>query len=56
MSGLRATSSVTRYVVDQASGSNLYRVTLLVGAQTLTRAYLTQDDRVNPAGAWARKE
>ena len=45
-----------RYVVDQAGGSNLYRLTLLVGAQRLTRAYMTQDDQVNPAGAWARKE
>lgn len=45
-----------RYVLDQAPGSNLYRVTLLVGSQSLTRAYTTQDGSVYAAGAWVRKE
>ena len=45
-----------RYIVDQAE-SNLYRVTLLVGNQSLTRAYATaQNGTLYPAGAWLRKE
>lgn len=45
-----------RYVLDQAPGANLYRVTLLVGNQSLTRAYVAQDGSVYAAGAWVRKE
>ena len=45
-----------RYILDQLD-ANLYRLTLLVGNQSLTRAYLTaQNGTVHPAGAWARKE
>jgi hypothetical protein len=43
-----------RYVLDQASG--LYRITLHVGSQSLTRAYLAQNGALRPAGAWVRKE
>ncbi len=43
-----------RYVFDRAA--DLYRVTLLVGDQSLTRAYLVQDGAIHPAGAWVRKE
>ena len=43
-----------RYVFDQAA--DLYRVTLLVGDQSLTRAYLAHNGTVHPAGAWVRKE
>ena len=43
-----------RYVFDQAA--DLYRVTLLVGDQSLTRAYLAQQGAMYPAGAWVRKE
>jgi len=43
-----------RYVFDRAA--DLYRVTLLVGDQSLTRAYLAQNGAVHPAGAWVRKE
>ena len=43
-----------RYVLDQASG--LYRITLHVGSQSLTRAYLAQNGALQPAGAWVRKE
>lgn len=50
------TSKPLRYVVDQAE-SNLYRLTLLVGNQSLTRAYATaQNGALYPAGAWLRKE
>ena len=45
-----------RYILDQAE-SNLYRVTLLVGNQSLTRAYsAAQNGTLYPAGAWVRKE
>ena len=45
-----------RYVLDQVNSLNLYRVTLLVGNQSMTRAYLVQDITVHPAGLWSRKE
>lgn len=45
-----------RYVLDQAGTSNLYRLTLTVGNQTITRPYLEQDGALVPAGYWVRKE
>lgn len=45
-----------RYVVDNAGDSNLYRLTLLVGTQSLTRPYLHQNGELLPAGYWVRKE
>lgn len=45
-----------RYVLDQAGGPDLYRVTLEVGGQIMTRAYLVQNGVLAPAGYWARKE
>jgi hypothetical protein len=45
-----------RYVLDQAGDSNLYRLTLMVGSQSITRAYLAQNGAFAPAGSWARKE
>lgn len=46
-----------RYVVDQAGGtSNLYRLTLMVGTQSITKAYLYQDGALASAGYWVRKE
>jgi len=44
------------YRVGSATDTGLYRVTVLVGKQSLTRAYLLQNNTVYPAGAWARKE
>lgn len=44
------------YILDQAGGSGLYRVTLLVGNQSLARAYQAKDGTVYPAGHWVRKE
>ena len=44
------------YVVDLVGAPNLYRVTLLVGDQSLTRAYLAQDGSIFPAGVWMHKE
>lgn len=43
-----------RYVLDSAA--DLVRITLVVGEQSLTRAYLAQDGTIHPAGAWVRKE
>ena len=45
-----------RYVIDSPDGLSLYRVTVLVGAQSLSRAYTAHDNTVSPAGAWARRE
>lgn len=45
-----------RYVFDQAGESNLYRLTMLVGNQSITRPYLVQDGGFAPAGYWVRKE
>jgi hypothetical protein len=43
-----------RYVLDRPA--DLVRVTLMIGDQSLTRAYLAQNDALRPAGAWVRKE
>lgn len=43
-----------RYVLDQAGDSNLYRLTLLVGHQSITRPYLVQDGSFAPAGYCAQ--
>ena len=45
-----------RYVIDAPEGLNLYRVTVMVGNQSLSRAYIAENQTVSPAGAWARKE
>jgi len=44
------------YVLDAVASPNLYRVTVTVGQKSLSRAYLAQNNRVAPAGAWVRKE
>ena len=45
-----------RYIVDQLD-ANLYRLTVRVGDQSLTRAYApAQSGTLRPAGAWVRKE
>lgn len=43
------------YVIDNLD-TDLYRVTLSVGSQTLTRAYVAQKNTVRAAGEWTRKE
>jgi type IV secretion system protein TrbH len=43
-----------RYVVDRPA--ELVRITLMIGDQSLTRAYLAQNEALRPAGAWVRKE
>lgn len=45
-----------RYVLDGMDGTgteNMYRLTLLVGDQSITRPYLAQDGRFVPAGYWS---
>lgn len=44
------------YVLDAIASPKLYRVTLILGSQTLTRAYVPQSEAVRPAGAWVRRE
>ncbi len=44
------------YLLDQAAGPGLYRISLRVGSQTLTRVYQAHDGQLAPAGAWLRKE
>ncbi|MDF1486018.1 conjugal transfer protein TrbH [Ramlibacter sp. H39-3-26] len=58
VAGAPATPAVLplRYVLDQATYSNLYRLTLLVGDQSLTRPYLEANGAFTPAGYWVRKE
>jgi hypothetical protein len=43
------------YIVDQQM-SNLYRITIIVEDETLSRAYLEQNNLLYPAGAWVYKE
>ena len=47
-----------RYVVDSlAPAADLYRVTVVVGNQPISRAYMPQKNgTVAAAGSWARKE
>ncbi|MFJ4345051.1 conjugal transfer protein TrbH [Pseudomonas sp. NPDC089401] len=44
------------YIVDAPKGSEFYRVTLLVGRESLSRVYGVQNGRLLAAGAWVRKE
>jgi hypothetical protein len=44
------------YVIDQPLGAGLYRVTVLVDSQSLSRVYQSAGGAVTPAGAWVRKE
>lgn len=44
-----------RYVFDRPD-ANLYRLTLLVGSQTLSRPYREQFADLVPAGDWIRRE
>lgn len=44
------------YVVDSPADAAVFRVTVRVGRQTLSRAYASRPEGVYPAGVWARKE
>lgn len=43
-----------RYVLDAAG--DIYRLTLFVGDQAISRPYTAQAGSFTPAGAWSRKE
>jgi hypothetical protein len=46
-----------RYVLDKTGGEiTLYRLTIMVGDQSLNRPYRAQNSTVVPAGYWAHKE
>lgn len=44
------------YVVDEPTKGTLYRVTLIVGHQSLSRAYKIKKGTFTPLGFWVRKE
>lgn len=44
------------YVVDSPADAAVFRVTVRVGRQTLSRAYAARPEGVYPAGVWSRKE
>jgi hypothetical protein len=44
------------YVVDQPLNAGVYRVTVLVNGQSLSRLYQARDGSIVPAGYWVRKE
>lgn len=50
------TGLAMNYIIDITPENNLYRVTVRVGYQSLTRGYIAQSNTVYPAGAWTRKE
>lgn len=45
-----------RYLLDHDADTGLFRLTLLVGSQSITRPYLAQNHALVPAGYWVRKE
>ena len=47
---------VLYYVVDEPIKGALYRVTLSVGQQSLSRAYKIKNSVLTPLGFWVRKE
>jgi hypothetical protein len=51
-----AASVAFNYVLDTIASPKLYRVTLVLGGQIISRAYVPQSDAIHPAGAWVRKE
>lgn len=44
------------YLVDQPLEAGLYRVTVLVNSQSLSRLYQATDGTIAPAAYWVRKE
>lgn len=45
-----------RYVLDEIAGMNLYRITLIIGNESLSRAFVIKGSAIHPAGGWVRKE
>jgi hypothetical protein len=52
----RAASRELSWVFDQPAETGLYRVTITIDTQSLSRVYLAKDGSVAPAGYWVRKE
>jgi len=44
------------YVLDKISTQNLYRLSLVLGSQKLSRVYLIRHGKVMPLGQWSHKE
>lgn len=44
------------YLIDLVPQPKLYRVTLYLGGQTVTRGYIAQGDKLHPASVWVRRE
>ena len=44
------------YVVDSPIRNKLYRVTVILGHQSISRAYTLQNGSIVPIGYWVRKE
>ena len=44
------------YLLDRPGAGDLYRLTLAIGTQRLSRPYLIQNGTPHAAGAWVRKE
>ena len=45
-----------RYVVDGPFEPRLYRITVFIGSQSLSRVYRMDEQMIAQAGAWVRKE
>jgi hypothetical protein len=52
----KGNSRTLSYVFDQPAGTDLYRVTLTIDDQSLSRVYRAKDGSVAAAGYWVRKE
>lgn len=44
-----------QYIIDQVPTANLYRTTLLINNQPLSRVYTAQNGALRPAGAWVKR-
>jgi hypothetical protein len=44
------------YVVDEVEPRNLYRVSLYIGAKTLSRVYAKSNSKLAPVSPWSYKE
>ena len=45
-----------RYLLDRPGAGDLYRLTLAIGTQRLSRPYMIQNGTPHAVGAWMRKE
>ncbi len=45
-----------RYIVDGPFEPRLYRITVFIGSQSLSRVYRMEEQSMAQAGAWVRKE